>query len=417
MVYEKGSIYVFLASRSFGESLSQSTLQPIFTFFHTIHCKHVIFTILYVFPFQIYPLVKSVYIHKIRNIQNPLASRSFGESLSQSTLQPIFTFFHTIHCKHVIFTILCVFPFQIYPLVNTVYIYENKELFRTFLASRSFGESLSQSTLQPIFTFFHTIHCKHVIFTILYVFPFQIYPLVNTVYIYENGTIQNPLASRSFGESLSQSTLQPIFTFFHTIHCKHVIFTILYVFPFQIYPLVKSVYIHKIRNIQNPLASRSFGESLSQSTLQPIFTFFHTIHCKHVIFTILYVFPFQIYPLVKSVYIHKIGNIQNPLASRSFGESLSQSTLQPIFTFFHTIHCKHVIFTILYVFPFQIYPLVNTTMVYKIGSIQSFWHREVSGKVFLRALYSQFSHFSIQYIANMSFSQFCMYFRFKYTPS
>ena len=130
--------------------------------------------------------------------------------------------------------------------------------------------------------------------------------------------IQNPLASRSFGESLSQSTLQPIFTFFHTIHCKHVIFTILYVFPFQIYPLVKSVYIHKIRNIQNPLASRSFGESLSQSTLQPIFTFFHTIHCKHVIFTILYVFPFQIYPLVKSVYIHKIRNIYLPFGIEKF---------------------------------------------------------------------------------------------------
>ena len=45
-----------------------------------------------------------------------------------------------------------------------------------------------------------------------------------------------------------------------------------------------------------------------------------------------------------------------------------------------------------------------------------FWRREVSEKVFLRALYSKFSHFSIQYIANMSFSQFCMYFRFKYTP-
>ena len=296
-----GSIYELLASRSFGESLSQSTLQPIFTFFHTIHCKHVIFTILYVFPFQIYPLVKSVYIHKIRNIQNPLASRSFGESLSQSTLQPIFTFFHTIHCKHVIFTILYVFPFQIYPLVNTTMVYEKGSIY-VFLASRSFGESLSQSTLQPIFTFFHTIHCKHVIFTILYVFPFQIYPLVKSVYIHKIRNIQNPLASRSFGESLSQSTLQPIFTFFHTIHCKHVIFTILYVFPFQIYPLVKSVYIHKIGNIQNPLASRSFGESLSQSTLQPIFTFFHTIHCKHVIFTILYVFPFQIYPLVKTTY-------------------------------------------------------------------------------------------------------------------
>ena len=68
-------------------------------------------------------------------------------------------------------------------------------------------------------------------------------------------------------------------------------------------------------------------------------------------------------------------------------------------------------------FRFKYTPLVNTTKWFmKRGLFTSFWHREVSGKVFLRALYSQFSHFSIQYIANMSFSQFCMYFRFKYTP-
>ena len=53
MVSEKGSIYVFLASRSFGESVSQSTLYQIFTFSHIMYCKHVIFTFLSVFPFQI----------------------------------------------------------------------------------------------------------------------------------------------------------------------------------------------------------------------------------------------------------------------------------------------------------------------------------------------------------------------------
>ena len=84
--------------------------------------------------------------------------------------------------------------------------------------------------------------------------------------------------------------------------------------------------------------------------------------------------------------------------------------------FSDTIHCKHVIFTILYVFPFQIYPPRKTVYIHKIRNYLPFWHREVSEKVFLRALYSKFSHFSIQYIANMSFSQFCMYFRFKYTP-
>ena len=67
-------------------------------------------------------------------------------------------------------------------------------------------------------------------------------------------------------------------------------------------------------------------------------------------------------------------------------------------------------------FRFKYTPLVNTTMVYEKGSIYVFLASRSFGKVFLRALYSQFSHFSIQYIANMSFSQFCMYFRFKYTP-
>ena len=33
------------------------------------------------------------------------------------------------------------------------------------------------------------------------------------------------------------------------------------------------------RNIYNPLASRSFGESVSKSTLYPIFTFSHIMHC------------------------------------------------------------------------------------------------------------------------------------------
>ena len=39
------------------------------------------------------------------------------------------------------------------------------------------------------------------------------------------------------------------------------------------------------------------------------------------------------------------------------------------------------------------YPLVNSTMVYEKSLFTSFWHREVSGKVFLRALYIKFSHF------------------------
>ena len=178
-------------------------------------------------------------------------------------------------------------------------------------------------------------------------------------------------------------------------------------FRFKYTPLVKSVYIHKIRNIQNPLASRSFGESLSQSTLQPIFTFFHTIHCKHVIFTILYVFPFQIYPLVNTTMVYEKGSIYVFLASRSFGESLSQSTLQPIFTFFHTIHCKHVIFTILYVFPFQIYPLVNTTMVYKIRNyLEPFGIEKFRGKSFLEHFIANFHIFPYNTLQTCHFHNF-----------
>ena len=65
---------------------------------------------------------------------------------------------------------------------------------------------------------------------------------------------------------------------------------------------------------------------------------------------------------------------------------------------------------------FKYTPHVNSTMVYEKVLFTSFWHREVSGKVFLRALYSKFSHFPIQCIANMSFPHLCMYFRFKYNP-
>ena len=143
------------------------------------------------------------------------------------------------------------------------------------------------------------------------------------------------------------------------------------------------------------LASRSFGESVSQSTLYQIFTFSHIMHCKHVIFTFLYVFPFQIYPLVNSNMVYEKGSIYVFLASRSFGESVSQSTLYQIFTFSHIMHCKHVIFTFCMYFRFKYTPLVNSNMVYEKGLFTSFWHREVSGKVFLRALYIKFSHFPI----------------------
>ena len=43
----------------------------------------------------------------------------------------------------------------------------------------------------------------------------------------------------------------------------------------------------------------------------------------------------------------------------------------------------------------NIYPLVNLNMVHEKGLFTSFWHREVPGKVFLRALYIKFSHFPI----------------------
>ena len=108
-----------------------------------------------------------------------------------------------------------------------------------------------------------------------------------------------------------------------------------------------------------------------------------------------YISVSNIYPLVNSNMVYEKGSIYVSLASRSFGESVSQSTLYQILTFSHIMYCKHVIFTFLSVFPFQIYPLVNLTMVYEKSLFTSFWHREVSGKVFLRALYIKFSHFPI----------------------
>ena len=117
-------------------------------------------------------------------------------------------------------------------------------------------------------------------------------------------------------------------------------------------------------------------------------------------------FRFKYSPIVNSTMVYEKRSIYVFLASRSFGESVSQSTLYQIFTFSQIMYCKHVIFTFLSVFPFQIYPLVNSNMVYEKSLFTSFWHREVSGKVFLRALYIKFSPFPIRCIANMSFSHF-----------
>ena len=223
----------------------------------------------------------------------------------------------------------------------------------------------------------------------------NIYPLVNSNMVYEKGSIYVFLASRSFGESVSQSTLYQIFTFSHIMHCKHVIFTFCMYFRFKYTPLVNSNMVYEKGSIYVFLASRSFGESVSQSTLYQIFTFSHIMHCKHVIFTFCMYFRFKYTPLVNSNMVYEKGSIYVFLASRSFGESVSQSTLYQIFTFSHIMHCKHVIFTFCMYFRFKYTPLVNSTMVYEKGLFTSFWHREVSGKVFLRALYIKFSHFPI----------------------
>ena len=174
MVYEKRSIHVFLASRSFRESVSQSTLYQIFTFSCIIHCKHVISTFLCVLRFKYTPLVNSTMVYEKGSIYVFLASRSFRESVSQSTLYQIFTFSHKMLCKHVILTFCIYFRFKYTSLVNSTMVSEKGSIY-VFLASRNFRESVSQSTLYQIFTFSHIMHCKHVISTFMYIVPFQIY--------------------------------------------------------------------------------------------------------------------------------------------------------------------------------------------------------------------------------------------------
>ena len=199
------------------------------------------FHILYVFPFQIYPprkfglwFMKRVYL-RLFGIEKFRGKCFLEHFISNFHIFP----YNALQTCH--FHILYVFPFQICPPRKFNYVYEKGSIY-VFLASRSFGESVSQSTLYQIFTFSHIMHCKHVIFTFCMYFRFKYTPLVNSTMVYEKGSIYVFLASRSFGESVSQSTLYQIFTFSHIMHCKHVIFTFCMYFRFKYIPPRKFKY-------------------------------------------------------------------------------------------------------------------------------------------------------------------------------
>ena len=175
MVYEKGSIYFFWHREISGKVFLRALYIKFHIFPYNVLQTCHLHIYVYISVSNIYPLVNSNMVYEKGSIYVFLASRSFGESVSQSTLYQILTFSHIMYCKHVIFTFLSVFPFQIYPLVNSNMVYEKGSIY-VFLASRSFGESVSQSTLYQILTFSHIMYCKCVIFIFLCVFPLQIQP-------------------------------------------------------------------------------------------------------------------------------------------------------------------------------------------------------------------------------------------------
>ena len=71
------------------------------------------------FRFKYTPLVSSIILYEKRFIYVPLASRSFGESVSKSTLYPIFTFSHIMHMLTVPFYMGSLFPFLRYTFPET----------------------------------------------------------------------------------------------------------------------------------------------------------------------------------------------------------------------------------------------------------------------------------------------------------
>ena len=126
-------------------------------------------------------------------------------------------------------------------------------------------------------------------------------------------------------------------------------------------------------------------------------------------------FSFKYTPLVNSTMVYEKG-LFTSFWHREVSGKVFLRALYIKFSHFPIRCIANMSFShFVYISVSNIYPLVNSKMVYEKGLFKSLWHREVSGKVFLRALYIKFSHFPIRCIANMSFSYFCVYFRFKYS--
>ena len=133
------------------------------------------------------------------------------------------------------FSHFCVyFRFKYTPLVNSTMVYE-KVYLRLFGIEKFRGKCFLEHFISNFHIFpYNALQTCH-LHIYVYISVSNIYPLVNSNMVYEKGSIYVFLASRSFGESVSQSTLYQIFTFSHIMHCKHVISTFMYIFPFQIY--------------------------------------------------------------------------------------------------------------------------------------------------------------------------------------
>ena len=95
------------------------------------------------------------------------------------------------------------------------------------------------------------------------------------------------------------------------------------------------------------------------------------------------------------VYI-SVSNIYPPGKFIFVSLALLFLSLYQIFTFSHILWNRCI----------SVSNIVNSTMFYEKGLFTSFWHREVSGKVFLRALYIKFSHFPINVLLTCHFHIF-----------
>ena len=108
-----------------------------------------------------------------------------------------------MYCKHVIFTFLSVFPFQIYPPRKFNYGLWKEVYLRLFGIEKFRGKCFLEHFISNFHIFpYNALQTCH-FHIYVYISFSNIYPLVNSNMVYEKGSIYVFLASRSFGESVS----------------------------------------------------------------------------------------------------------------------------------------------------------------------------------------------------------------------